>query len=164
MANDAVHVLVGTCTVLVGSTATGYTTEDGVKITLSQEAQEIMVDQSVWALKEAITKCGCEIEFTFAEASLVNMALVLPGATVNPGTVLTLNEPGDTLTPSTLTLTGKDTSGAGTSRVWLFGSVVPTGGTSYTYGRGKMQGVPAKFKALKSATGTVPLTITDAAA
>jgi hypothetical protein len=161
MANTAANVLVGTCTVTVGSAASGYTTEDGVTITISDDEQEVMVDQSVYALKQAISKRGCEIAFTFAEASLVNMALVLPGATVSPGTVLTLNEPGDTLTPSTLTLVGKDQ--AGTARTWLFGSVVPTGGTSYTYGKAKLQEVPAKFKAIKSASGTVPLTITDVA-
>jgi len=167
MENTAANVLVGPCTVALGTTGgtggtdTGYTTEDGVEMTFTSEAEEIMVDQSVWALKEAIKKCGCEVKFTFAEASLVNLEFAHPCASLD-GATLTFNEPGDTLTPIELTLTGKNP--AGHARTIVLAAVVPSGGYSYLYGKAKLQGVAVTFKCLKDATDTVPVTITDAAA
>jgi len=167
MANTAANVLVGVCTVALGTTggaggtATGYTTEDGVEVTFTSEAEEIMVDQSVWALKEAIRKAGCEVKFTFAEASLVNMEFGHPCASLD-GATLTFDEPGDTLTPIEITLTGLNP--AGFARTIVLAAAVPSGGFTMATGKAKLHSFAVTFKCLKDATDTVPVTITDAAA
>jgi hypothetical protein len=167
MANTPANVLVGVCAITLGTTggaggtATGYTNEDGAELTFTSEAEEIMVDQSVWALKEAIKKCGCEVKFTFSEPSLANIVFAHPCASLGGATV-SINEPGDTLTPIELTMIGKNP--AGFARTIILAAVVPTGGFSYAYGKAKAQSLSVTFKCLKDASDTVPVTITDAAA
>jgi len=154
------QVLVGLCRVRYGTagsvarTLVGFTT-DGCRITTTEEATEIVMDQSDWPLSETTTSLGGTVTFNFGEASLENMEAAMQGVSL-VGSVLTFGD----ATNSEVSLRIEGVDSAGTERIWTIPYARAGGNLEYPYTKGEAQIIPASFKVLKR-SGYDPITITD---
>lgn len=135
-------------------------TSGGVKINLSQETQEIEVDQKLDPVDEIITKRTITIDVPLAEYNLANLQRAFPGSVIIT----------DAITPTKKKLVISSISGesmidfAGNLRLhpqsavssadvsmdWNFLLAAPSGNLDITYDKNNLKIVTVQFKAYPS--------------
>lgn len=162
MAVTTTNVLWGTGTVSIGDAAGGTftdigATEDGFNISLVTEHEAVDVNELTQSIDMIITKQAVVAEFTMAEATLANMAKVMPGTTFS--TSITLM--GSTTMAKSSVKFVATKAGGGTRTITLsYGAF--TSDSAQSYKKGEKWMVPCRFETLYDPS-TPTFTIADSA-